>query len=183
MDELEARRPVLREAVGPLEGLSRSPQPHLRLLGVFVLAGLLTGCWLADEPDVATPQASAAPLAANDAAAAAPDLLANGGLTLPAPAVDIEVDLVTYDEFREVSVTRFMADRAAAEAMCTDAGGFPVEDLRHGGYEKAMLGDFVVEPGMKACRVPADPTTNARVFISPEDPARVTVLIYGIPSR
>lgn len=159
-------------------------RPGPRLLGTLVLTALLAGCLgPTDRSEDEMPQATAAPLAADDAAAAAPDLLTNGGLALPVSASDIEVDLITYDEFREISVVRFTADRAEAEAVCTDAGGFPVEDLRHGGYEEDMLGDFLVEPGMKACRVPADLTTNARVFISPEDPARVTVLIYRLPSR
>lgn len=145
---------------------------------------LLTGCVSpTDRSDVDMPKATAAPLSSEDAVTAAPSLLANGGLTLPADATDVEVDLITYGDFREVSVTRFTTAPASAKAVCTDAGGFPIEDLRHGGYEQDMLGEFVLEHGMTGCRVAADPKTNARVFISGEDPARVTVLIYRIPSR
>lgn len=147
---------------------------------------LLTGCvFPAERSDDDMPQATAAPLSAADAATAAPDLLANAGLTLPADATDVEVDLITFDVFSEISVTRFTAPPAAARAVCTDAGGYPSEeeDVFHQGYEKGMLGDFILEPGMTGCRIAVDPRTTARVFISADDPARVTVLIYRMPSR
>ncbi len=161
-------------------------RPWLRAFGVVAVAASLTGCLSPTErSDDDMSSATAAPLSATDAAAAAPDLLANGGLALPADSSDIEVDIVTYGEFREVSVTRFTAPRAAAEAVCTNAGSRPTEARATllTTYEKDMLGTFAVQPGMTGCEVWADPKTGSRVFISADEPARVTVLTFRMPSR
>lgn len=157
---------------------------RVRIFAALAITMLLTGCLSpTDRSDDAMPEATAVPLPSADAATAAPDLLANAGLTLPDSATDTEVDLISYQEFTEVSITRFTAPRDDAITMCTDAGGLTTEDLSHGGYEKAMMGDFSLESGMRGCRISASSGSTARVFISADDPARVTVLLYRIPAR
>ncbi|MHA3946832.1 hypothetical protein [Cellulomonas bogoriensis] len=157
-----------------------TPHQRIRVLAALTTAMLLTGCL---SPDYPSSEPTAAPLPPADAATAAPDLLANAGLTLPDEATDIEVDLVDYRDFTEVSITRFTAPRDRAITMCTDAGGLTTEDLSHGGYERAMMGDFSLESGMRGCRIGVEARSTARVLISANDPARVTVLHYRIPSR
>ncbi|MHA3946866.1 hypothetical protein [Cellulomonas bogoriensis] len=155
---------------------------RIRILTALATAMLLTGCLGPTHP---TPQATAAPLPPADAATAAPDLLANAGLALPDDATDIEVDLISFEDFTEVSITRFTAPREDAITMCLDATGIhPAEEKEEyvRGYTKLMLGDFELEPGMYGTRIGLD-TATARVFITADDPARVTVLHYRIPSR
>ncbi|MHA3946833.1 hypothetical protein [Cellulomonas bogoriensis] len=162
-----------------------TPSTRARILGALAISVLLTGCLSpAERSDHDMTQATAAPLPPADAATAAPDLLANAGLTLPDDATNIEVDLVTYGDFTEVSITRFTAPREDAITMCIDAGARPTEEREEfvQGYTKRMLGDFELEPGMYGSRIGLD-TATARVFITADDPARVTVLHYRIPSR
>ncbi|MHA3946867.1 hypothetical protein [Cellulomonas bogoriensis] len=158
-----------------------------RILGALAITMLLTGCLSpAERSDDSMTQATAVPLPPADAATAAPDLLANAGLTLPEEATDIEVDLVDYGDFTEVSITRFTAPREDAITMCLDATGIhPAEEREEyvRGYTKQMLGDFELEPGMYGTLFAVDTWATARVFISADDPARVTVLHYRIPSR
>ncbi|MHA3946831.1 hypothetical protein [Cellulomonas bogoriensis] len=159
------------------------PYQRIRALAALATAMLLTGCL---SPDYPTSETTAAPLPPADAATAAPYLLANAGLALPDEATDIEVDLVDYRDFTEVSITRFTAPRDDAITMCTDATGRrPVEmqDELPQGYTKQMLGDFELEPGMHGTLFAVDTWATARVFITADDPARVTVLHYRIPSR
>ncbi|MHA3948602.1 hypothetical protein [Cellulomonas bogoriensis] len=165
----------------PIEIGTRTRPPRIRILGALAATMLLTGCLGPAHP---TSQATAAPLPPADAATSAPDLLANAGLTLPDDATDIEVDLVTFEDFTEVSITRFTAPHEDAITMCLDARARPVEmkDEYLQGYTKLMLGDFELEPGMYGTRIGID-TATARVFITADDPAQVTVLHYRIPSR
>ncbi|MHA3948601.1 hypothetical protein [Cellulomonas bogoriensis] len=162
-----------------------TPSTQARILSALAITILLTGCLdPAERSDRDMTQPTAAPLPPTDAAIAAPDLLANAGLTLPDDATDIEVDLVTYGDFTEVSITRFTAPRDEAITMSLDAGVHPIEmkDEYLQGYAKRMLGNFELEPGMYGSLIGID-TATAHVFITADDPAQVTVLHYRIPSR
>ncbi|WP_232229801.1 hypothetical protein, partial [Cellulomonas bogoriensis] len=82
-------------------------------------------------------------------------------------------------------ITRFTAPHDDATLMCIETGKRPTEEREEfiTAYEGRMLGRFSLEPGMTGCEVWADSGHGARVFISADDPASVTVLNYRLPSR
>ena len=149
-----------------------------RVAIVFVAVLGLAGCAAHDDaPAAPTPSVTTLP---DDASAAtSPELLARANLTLPGSATGVQVTFIEDDYAYDASVTTFTAPRADVEAMCPDAGVYPMEDRGVIDFEAELLGEHAPQPGDVGCRTTVDGIASF-VGLSEGDPTEAAVLVYDM---
>jgi len=79
----------------------------------------------------------------------------------------------------DASVTTFTAPRADVEAMCLDAGVYPMEDRGVIDFEAELLGEHAPQPGDVGCRTTVGGIVSL-VRLSEGDPTEAAVLVYDL---